>query len=116
MRIELRPRRRHRLQEVASVEASRASELSVSRVLPADAKGSIRKGQAEIFDVNFFNLRVEPAVSRRLPHRPGLAQLTHPVLQREDSLRTERPRQLDINGFVNDAGCGQREMPIKQFP
>jgi len=27
------------------------------------------------------HFRVEPAVARRLPHRPGLARLTHPVLR-----------------------------------
>lgn len=30
--------------------------------------------------------RVGPAVARRAPHRPGLAQLRHPVLQGEESL------------------------------
>ena len=30
--------------------------------------------------------RVDPAVARRAPHRPGLAQLMHPVLRKEQSL------------------------------
>ncbi len=33
-----------------------------------------------------LTFRVEPALTRRHPHRPGLAQLTHPVLQGELSL------------------------------
>ena len=56
--------------------------------------------------------RVVPAVARRDPHRPGRAQLTHPVLQREDSL-TEALRRERGETFV---GAETPQRPARWRP
>ncbi len=72
---------------------------------------------ATISDNLFYNIfkavkfRVVPAVAHWHPHRPGRAQLTHPVLQIIGSLR-ESTFSIDR---VYDSWHWQREVVFQHF-